>query len=322
MKISIALCTYNGEKYLREQLTSYAEQTRLPDEVIVCDDGSTDASVEILNEFGRQSPFPVRLYPNEKKLGYVRNFEKAIGLCAGDIIVTSDQDDVWHIDKLKLIEEEFAKSEKIGMVYADAEVVDENLRPLGLTMWQCNNFNLKKQKQFNTGKPLDILLRDGCVLGSSMAFLGKFIDLILPIPQDIYYDHDDWAALMISAVGDIALIDTPLIKYRQHRQQTSSGVLHKPESLLVSAVKAGKRINNYDKIINQLDFAEKKLSESRYAAKDSISKIKAARKHVSARATLPKNFSSRFVKIGQELIAGRYHTYSNGLKSAAKDLLV
>ncbi len=322
MKISIAICTYNGEKYLREQLESYGAQTRLPDEVVVCDDGSQDATLEIVNAFSRQAAFPVKLYRSESNLGYVRNFEKAIGLCSGDIIVTSDQDDVWHIEKLELIEAEFAKSEKIGMVYADAEVVDENLRPVGLTMWECNDFNREKQQNFNSGNSLDILLRDGCVLGSSMAFRAKYLNLILPIPPNIYYDHDDWAALMISAIAEIALISKPLIKYRQHRQQTSSGVLRERETGVNAAVNAGKRINNYDEIINQLAFAERKLSESRYSVKNSIAKIKAARNHVSARATLPKNLLLRLVKIGRELMAGHYHAYSNGFRSAAKDLLV
>lgn len=322
MKISIALCTYNGEKFLTEQLDSYLAQTRLPDELVVCDDGSKDSTREILTEFVSSAAFPVRLHFNEQNLGYVQNFGKATRLCTGDIIVLSDQDDVWRRDKIELIEAEFAKSEKTGVVYADAEIVSENLNPLGVTMWQCNNFNFEKQKNIKSGKSFDLLLKDGFVLGSSMAFSAQFQDLILPIPPNIYFDHDDWFTLVISAIADVSLINEPLIKYRQHQQQTSAGMVLNAETGFKQLLKAKQRINKYDGSITQLIFAEKRLSESSYPVKEAISKIKAARKHISTRASLPKNLSSRSIKIGQELIAGHYHNYSNGFRSAVKDLLV
>lgn len=102
--LSVAMCTYNGEEYLWEQLLSIAEQTRLPDELIVCDDSSTDTTLQILNEFQKMAPFSVRIYCNEAKLGPSKNFEKAITLCSGDVIALSDQDDVWLPRKLERLE--------------------------------------------------------------------------------------------------------------------------------------------------------------------------------------------------------------------------
>ncbi len=322
MKVSVAVCTYNGEKYLPEQLESYLAQTRQPDEVVVCDDGSTDSTREILEAFADDAPFSVKLRFNKKNLGYVQNFGKAAEFCTGDIIAFSDQDDVWHPDKLKIIEAEFAENPQVGMVYADAEVVDENLQPLHTTMWKCNNFNLEKQAKVKSGKSLDLLLRDGYVLGSSMAFRADFLDLVLPIPANIYFDHDDWAALLISALADVSLINEPLIKYRQHRQQTSSGMNLEHETGIKPVIKAGRRSNNYDEVINQLSLAEKKLGEKRGSAQEAISKITAARRHISTRANLPRNFFSRSIKISRELTAGNYHSFSNGLRSAVKDLLI
>ena len=322
MKISVALCTYNGEAYLQEQLESYAVQTRLPDEVIVCDDCSKDSTWEILTAFAASAAFPVKLHLNEQNLGHIKNFEKAIGLCTGDIIVLSDQDDVWRADKLELIETEFAKSEKIGMVYADAEVVDENLRSLNSTMWQGIGFDLEKQEIFNSGRAFDSLLKDGYIYGSSMAFRAKFRHLIVPIPSDIYFGHDAWIALMISAVADIALINDTLIKYRQHQRQTSIGVRLNAEPEFKKLLKAGQRTNKYDGLINQLNILEKRLSENSCLTDEAVSKIAAVRKHIYLRACLPKNFSTRLLKVGQEFFGGRYHLYSNGFKSAAKDLLI
>jgi len=103
--LSVAMCTYNGEQYLQEQLDSIIAQTRLPNEVVVCDDGSTDATLQILDEFQETAPFPVRIYRNGTRLGPTKNFEKAIKLCSGNVIALSDQDDVWMPHKLERLEE-------------------------------------------------------------------------------------------------------------------------------------------------------------------------------------------------------------------------
>ena len=92
MKVSIALCTYNGSEFLGEQLASFLTQTRLPDEIVVCDDCSLDSTVQILDDFAAHAPFPVRIYRNEKNLRSTKNFEQAIDLCEGDIILLADQE--------------------------------------------------------------------------------------------------------------------------------------------------------------------------------------------------------------------------------------
>ena len=320
-KISIAVCTYNGETFLREQFDSFAAQSRLPDEVVVCDDCSKDATREILTAFAAGALFPVKLHFNEKNLGYIKNFAKAIENCTGDIIVLSDQDDVWRKDKLELMEAEFAKSNRIGMVYADAELVDESLAPLNMTMWRRRGFNATKQKLFNNGKAFDLLLTDGYVYGSSMAFRSVYRDLVLPFPEDTFFIHDNWIALMISAVAEISVIEECLIKYRQHRNQ-SVGINFDSSSKFEALMKTGKINNEYQGTIKQLVLAEKVLEESPYSAVESIQKIRAAREHITARAGLPKSFILRLFKVGKELAAGHYHRYSNGFRSAVKDLLV
>ncbi len=322
-KVSIAICTYNGEKYLREQLDSFAAQTRLPDEVVICDDCSQDATREILKRFAGGASFPVKLYFNEQNLGFVKNIEKAIRLCAGEIIILSDQDDVWHEEKIELIEAEFAKSEKIGMVYADAAIVNESLEIQKTSMWQKSGFDAEKQKLFATGKAFDLLLETGYVYGSSMAFRAIYKDLILPFPENIYFYHDNWIAFMVCAAADVSLINKKLTKYRQHEQQFV-GVAKNEKSKLESLIESGKRINEYDGRINQLLIAEKRFKESSHQINldELLPKMTAVREHISMRASLPKGFVSRLFKIGRELLAGNYHHYSNGFRSAAKDLII
>src|SRR4051812_21315110 len=133
LRLSIALCTWNGARFLQAQLDSYLAQRRRPDELVVCDDGSSDATMQILTQFAQHSPFPVRISRNPQRLGVVANFEKAIGLCQGDVIVLSDQDDVWNPDKLEQIAAHLARSDAAA-VFSDVNVVDANLAPLGYTM--------------------------------------------------------------------------------------------------------------------------------------------------------------------------------------------
>src|SRR5205807_324109 len=103
--ISIAMCTFNGGAFLGAQLESVASQDRLPDELLICDDRSSDDSVGIVTEFARSASFPTRLMVNDTNLGSTKNFEKAISLCRGNIVVLADQDDVWYRHKLERIEQ-------------------------------------------------------------------------------------------------------------------------------------------------------------------------------------------------------------------------
>src|SRR6476659_5222108 len=141
MILSIALCTYNGTAYLKEQLESIAAQTRTPDELVISDDQSTDDTLRLIEEFAGTAGFPVRLSINESNLGIAKNFEKAISLCRGDVNVLSDQDDVWHNDKLKSVEGIFEAKPQLSLVFSNAEIVDETLRGLDKTLFEWVHFD-------------------------------------------------------------------------------------------------------------------------------------------------------------------------------------
>src|SRR5262245_48111587 len=117
---SVAMCTYNGSRYLSAQLDSIGTQTRPPDELMICDDGSVDDTVQLIEKFADSAPFVVRLEVNSANLGSTKNFEKAIQRCKGDLIALADQDDVWLPRKLELLEAEFQRSPNVGLVFSDA----------------------------------------------------------------------------------------------------------------------------------------------------------------------------------------------------------
>ena len=137
--ISIALCTYNGEKFLQAQLDSIEQQTLLPDELVVCDDCSSDGTIDILEKFRKRASFPVHIHPNKINLGSTQNFEKTIRLCTGDIIALSDQDDVWRPNKLERLKDALQANPDAGYVFSDAELVDEHLLPLGCRLWPTHS---------------------------------------------------------------------------------------------------------------------------------------------------------------------------------------
>ena len=219
MKISVAMCTYNGAEFLPAQLQSIIAQSRPPDEIVICDDGSTDNTRDLLEKFAAESSIPVTLHFNDQNLGSVKNFERAITLCTGDVIALSDQDDVWRSDKLQLFETVLNDSPSAGIVFSDAAIVDEQLNPLNRRMWDEVGFDAHKRKLVKTGRALEVLVTGWTVTGATMAFRSRFVKLSLPIPDEIAMIHDGWIALTIAAVAGVVAIDEPLIQYRQHAQQ-------------------------------------------------------------------------------------------------------
>ena len=133
MKTSIAMSTYNGGRFLREQLTSFLLQTTLPDELVVYDDGSSDETIKVLKDFSQNAPFDVIIHQNRTNLGSSINFGKALALCRGDIIFLSDQADVWFPEKIENIVQVFNSNKEALVVINDAEITDEYLHPTGLT---------------------------------------------------------------------------------------------------------------------------------------------------------------------------------------------
>lgn len=219
MNLSIALATYNGAVYLKEQLESFAAQTRTPDELVISDDQSTDDTLRLIEEFAATAGFPVRLSVNESNLGIAKNFEKAISLCRGDLILLSDQDDVWHSDKLESVEHIFEAKPQLSLVFSNAELVDEALKPFADTLFDRLRFNDRNQRLVKSGRALDMQLRTNRVCGFTVAFRASLKKLVLPISGDGPLIHDGWIVLLIAAVGEIDFINRPLVKYRQHSGQ-------------------------------------------------------------------------------------------------------
>jgi hypothetical protein len=314
LSLSVALASYNGERYIGEQLDSIARQTRLPDELIISDDASSDATTGIALDFSRHAPFPVRILQNSERAGSTRNFEIAIRACKGDIIFLCDQDDVWYPNKTSLVEERLINNPHAGAVFTDADVVDENLHPLGRLLWQIYKFGPDKQSRFMTHDALGVLLKQPVVTGATMAFRSSYRDLVLPMPQTW---HDTWIALLISATSHLDALPAQLIAYRQHgdnqlgiprfgrNRGKSCAAIYGPRVLLYEAIR-------------------KRLEESKERFPISMQTIRRFDKKLAflrASAALPEPRLRRLPVALHELIALHYHSYAHGLHTFWKDLL-
>jgi glycosyltransferase involved in cell wall biosynthesis len=318
LSISIALCTYNGEKYLQEQLDSFLQQTRLPDELVVCDDGSQDATVAILQDFAARAPFPVRLSINPENLGFSKNFERAISLCEGDIIAISDQDDEWLPEKLAKFENVFLNHPEIGFVFCDAMLVDENLNPLGYSVWDYYGFKSNIVKYFLPGEFTTILFKRSAIAGAMTAFRAVLREIILPSANNWAYDQ--WIPFAASIHMGVASLPEKLNKYRQHEGQCCGVKLFGTFASYNLSLKLTREY--YADQAKKWSEALSRLSSNQAGCvnKQILKAIEEKIYHLRTRSQMPNRRLKRLPIIFREFYTGRYVRCSSGWKSIVRDL--
>lgn len=216
-KVSVAMCTYNGELYLREQLNSIAAQTLRPFELIICDDGSTDGTPAILAEFASTAELDVKIFRNVVKLGAAKNFEQAIQRCNGELIALADQDDVWRATKLERLANRLGEDPPLGAVFCDADLMDEHSNPTGESLWQVFGIGAREQAIIARGDAFRLLCVRDFVTGAAMMFRAALRTHLLPI--DAYWMHDGWITWMVVLHSRLGFVPERLMSYRVHSAQ-------------------------------------------------------------------------------------------------------
>jgi glycosyltransferase involved in cell wall biosynthesis len=283
--ISIAMCTYNGEQHLESQLTSIAEQSLPPSELVICDDGSTDATVSILLSFMQNAPFKVRLVRNDTNLGSTANFERAIRLCEHEFIALSDQDDIWFPNKLEILANILMEKGELGGLFSDGVLLTPDGAPDGRSLWDCFGFNFAEQQKFRSGRSLELLLRGNKATGMTMMFRASLRDRLLPIPGS--WIHDYWLAFMLCIHSSLGACPQRLVSYRLHSSQSIGA----PETFqaktqriaafgLAAYFECARRKSKleYARVANQLDDLERYLEELDNSSFDNL------RSHVREKA--------------------------------------
>lgn len=223
MKTSVALCTYNGEKYLREQLDSIFNQTVSVDEIVICDDKSSDGTQDIIEQYCSKFPNIIKFYSNDINLRSVKNFEKAISLCENEIIFLSDQDDIWHLEKVKHFVEYFENYPNIDVVASNGYCVDDNSKVHDkFAVWDIPQFLTERGVAFNYYKIICYV--SNIATGASMAFRKSICNEILPFPIMKDFHHDEWIAILSSKRNAFVMLPEKYFYYRIHENQQVGGV--------------------------------------------------------------------------------------------------
>lgn len=321
MNISIALATYNGEKYIEDQIISVMNQVRLPDEIVICDDCSKDRTILILKKLFNDYHFDhYRIIENSVNKGAAFSFKEAIEACTGDVILFCDQDDYWYNNKINEIELAFEKYPQAMFIVSNADIIDENGASLHYTLWSQRKFTEKWQKQFESHKQFDVFMKRNIFTGMTTAIRKELV--LFSQESDALLIHDAWyipIALLHGYEG--VLINKCLTGYRQHSQQQYGA--RKKNYIKYSTNSNLLRDDNFKSISTQL----KILSHLyQYVIKHNISnepvrKLRMKinhfenRKHISK---LPK--IKRIIPVLNDVCTAGYVRFSS-LKNAVVDLL-
>lgn len=322
-RISVALCTFNGANFIGPQLESILNQSRAPDEVIICDDASSDKTVNIVRRIASERSTNIKLIINNTKLGCIKNFEKAIQHTTGDIIFLSDQDDFWFKEKIATMIEPF-NDDKIGLVYCDAILTDAELRPTVYSLFGYrNHMHINKQRLAHQ------LVAGVGVNGCTMAFRSTLKSVILPI--SIEWGHDHWIAFIAHAVMGSRAESTPLMFYRRHGNNFGNDSFFETGWLKKWRMALGVAgIEDYTKdrrhweamfqhMIDIKTINLKNNTRFNEYLKECEMRLEFARFREQTKKTRRHR---RLLPLLQNLIRGNYHRYLHGMKSFFKDLLI
>ena len=308
--VSVAMCTYNGAAFLQEQLSSMAEQSLKPIELVVCDDRSSDDTFAILKAFQQVAPFPVRIYVNSVQLGTTRNFDKAMRLCMGEFIALSDQDDLWRQNKLETLVDLLCQHPTASGAFSDAVLIDDLSKPTGNRLWQKFRFTRSKQKLF-LNQPAALLLKHDVVTGATLMIRASLLNTFPCIPAS--WIHDGWLAWMATLKGGLQMTAQGLTFYRVHgAQQLGIGTPQNQNSKMKEL-----ETDRYRRVAVQfndlLSYTTENTSSKRLATQ-----IEAKRDFLQCRASLPASIVTRlrfFLTHLQD-----YRRYARGAYSMWKDL--
>lgn len=271
-KVDILLATYNGEKYIKEQVESILNQTYENIQIIISDDCSTDKTRQVLKEYENNEK--IKIFYQEKNLGYVKNFEFLLKQVESNLYMLSDQDDVWKKEKVEKSVEKI-ESEKLDLVFGDLEVVDENLNTLYKSYNRYMHL-IHKIKKYQKDYRLQYLYN--CMTGCTIISRKNWIDKVLPFPTNSkYMIHDYWLGLVIALNGKVGYIEEPYILYRQHgKNQVGSKKASKTASKLekVRNISINTRIGTFETYVMHEKIFDEKLRKQNKKALEYFKMLK------------------------------------------------
>lgn len=326
-RVSVALCTHDGAAHVAEQVRSILAQRPAPSEIVIGDDDSTDATVEIImgvvaemRDAHPELPTDIRIIRRAPALGVVANFAATLAACTGDAIALSDQDDVWPAGRLETLLEALHADAEILLVHSDARLIDAGGEPIGYTLLSALEATAEERAGLRRGEAFPVLLRRNLVTGATVVIRRRLLDLALPFPPD--WVHDEWLAAIAAAAGGLRLLPEPLTDYRQHganqigaRRSTLADKwarLREPR-----AERAARLERRARHLVERLDV----LAAQGLVPPMRAEQARAKHDHESRRARLPRSPLARVPGVLGGVLAHRYGRYSRGSIDVLRDLV-
>lgn len=319
LTVSVALCTHNGSKFVRAQVESILRQTRLPDEIVVSDDASTDQTLMVVQQTLELYPgISVTVLHNAHALGVTANFAQALGACTGDLLVSCDQDDVWHPSKLERLMGEFERRPRLLLVHTDARIVDAAGDPVGSTLLETLAVTTDEKRLVHAGEALRVLLRRNIVTGATTMMRRELLESAGVFPSS--WVHDEWLSVVAAATGELDLIESALIDYRQHGSN-QIGVISLNLRGRIDRLTQPRTVRNA-RLFARAQALAVWARESNFSEHDNVvvwthEKLE----HERARRALPAHRLGRLRPGFTEWRTGRYGQYGLGLQDLVRDLV-
>jgi glycosyltransferase involved in cell wall biosynthesis len=305
--VSVALCTYNGERFIEAQLLSILGQSRRPDELVIADDGSTDGTLSRVREIAdRAGDLPVKILGPAGRLGVTKNFERAVDACTGDLIVLADQDDVWHEYRIQTALQRFVDDPRLLLAHSDARLVDASGSPAGMSLLDSLRVSGSERRAIRAGHAFEILLRRNVATGATIMFRRDLLAPALPFADG--WVHDEWLAIIAAVGGEVTLIESPLIDYRQH--DTNQIGVKKPTLGYLIGRMVGRRGDRYRQLAERSSALVERL-ERNGATVPVLERARAKARFEAKRAAYPDSRIARVPPVGREFLAGSYRRYSS-----------
>lgn len=316
LRTGVALCTYNGSRFVEEQLGSILAQTRSVDCIVVADDGSSDDTVARVRDRLRTAPVASRIL-EAGHLGITQNFARAVDACEAEVVFLCDQDDVWLPTKVERLAGIFEADPKALLAFSDARLTDADLRDLGRGQFEMVRMTARLQRVLEGPDSFSQLLRRNVVTGATVAFRRRLLDSALPFVDG--WLHDEWLAILAAAQEGLRCVPEPLVLYRQHGGNQCG---MRPEGLAAQLVQASHQ-RPTSTGVKRLDVLHTRLREAVPASTlKQLALVETVRGFAAWQARLPHARWRRLLPIVGQFGIGAYHRHADGLRSAVKDALV
>jgi Glycosyl transferase family 2 len=321
LSTSIVLCTYNGARFLEAQWNSLFVQSRLPDEIVVRDDASSDTTLTVLEKLRARDEargVGIRIMRNPQNLGYVANFEAVLRDASGDVVFLCDQDDIWHPDKLVTLVGEFERRPGLLLLCSDARRIDVAGEDLQRSLFDVLRVSRRELQRIHAGLGFAVLLRRSLATGATVALRRTLLADALPFPAG--WVHDEWLAIVAAALGGFDCVERSLIDYRQHGGNqlgmSERDLAEKWRDLLrPQAARFGALVARNEVLRERLGVLDGRVHWAEFCQVDENLA------HLRARLALKGAVWRRTGTVLREAACGRYRRHATGWRSMLRDLL-